>query len=333
MIVAPITAPVAADTQLASQNLWIPPGEWVESATGKRFTGPIEIQRNFSIAQVPVYTRVGAIVPMQPEMEYTGEKPVDPLILQITVLAAGQTSSYTLYEDSGEAVAYQRGVCAWTKLSATQKGDDLEVEIAPAQGRYSGIPLKRGYEVRLPGDWPPASVTVNGTTLTYNRHAGGERHGSGGWRYDGNSLTTIIAIPQKSITEAITIRVHRPGGSLHTRAELDGFAGALARFRNAYDTINEATASGAPDPLILAMQTGDRLSYHPEIAAAEIAQRQQVSAAAVAAVQAMAAVADADDQVAKLLGRQNMTLQDLQEKIARYRLLIHRALTQAQDAQ
>jgi len=332
MIVAPITAPVAADTQLASQTLWIPPGEWVESATGKRFTGPIEIQRNFSIAQVPVYTRAGAIVPMQPEMEYTGEKPVDPLIIQITALAAGQTSSYTLYEDSGEAVAYQRGVCAWTKLSATQKGDDLEVEIAPVSGRYSGIPLKRGYEVRLPGDWPPASVTVNGTTLTYNRHAGGERHGSGGWRYVGNSLTTIIAIPQKSITEAITIRVHRPGGSLHKRAELDGFAGALARFRNAYDTINEATASGAPDPLILAMQTGDRLSYHPEIAAAEIAQRQRVSAAAVAAVQAMAAVADSDDQVAKLLGSQNMTLQDLQEKIARYRLLIHRALTQAQDA-
>jgi len=76
----------------------------------------------------------------------------------------------------------------------------------------------------------------------------------------------------------------------------------------------------------------DSLSYHPEIAAAEIAQRQQVSAAAVAAVQAMAAVADSDDQVAKLLGSQNMTLQDLQEKIARYRLLIHRALTQAQDA-
>jgi hypothetical protein len=47
----------------------------------------------------------------------------------------------------------------------------------------------------------------------------------------------------------------------------------------------------------------------------------------------MAAVADSDDQVAKLLSRQNMTLQDLQEKIARYRLLIHRALTQAQDAQ
>jgi len=39
-------------------------------------------------------------------------KTVDPLIIQITALAAGQTSSYTLYEDSGEAVAYQRGVCA-----------------------------------------------------------------------------------------------------------------------------------------------------------------------------------------------------------------------------
>ena len=37
----------------------------------------------FSVDQTPVYRKAGAIVPMQPEMSYTGEKPVDPLIVNV----------------------------------------------------------------------------------------------------------------------------------------------------------------------------------------------------------------------------------------------------------
>jgi alpha-glucosidase len=328
MLVAPITAPVDKDTQLASQSLWIPPGEWIEAPTGKRFTGPIDVKRNFSIAQVPVYTRAGTIIPMQPAMEYTGEKPVDPLILQITPLADGQTSSYKLYEDSGHAEDYQHGVEAWTPIAARQQGDNLEVEIAPVEGQYPGMPLKRGYELRLPADWPPESVTVNGTKLAYQPE---EREP--GWRFIGNSLSTIITVPEKSVAESVKITIHRPQGSLAARGELDGFAGAMARFRDAYDTINQATSRGVPDPLILAMQTGDRIGYQPETASAEIAKRRQACAAASASVQAMVAVADSDEQVAKLLSRQNVKVQPSPEQIARYRMLMHRALTQAQDAQ
>ena len=37
------------------------------------------VNRSFSIDQIPVYVKAGAIVPMQPAMLHTGEKPVDPL--------------------------------------------------------------------------------------------------------------------------------------------------------------------------------------------------------------------------------------------------------------
>jgi alpha-glucosidase (family GH31 glycosyl hydrolase) len=327
LIVAPITAPVDSKTQLAAQNIWIPPGEWIESPTGKHFTGPLTVERNFSISQVPVYTRAGTIIPMQPAMEYTGEKPVDPLIVQVTPLTDGQTSACKLYEDSGQAVAYQHGVEAWTPISAAQKGDGLHVEISPAEGHYPGIPLKRGYELRLTADWPPLSVTVNGTNWPYNR-----KEGEPGWRYEGNTLTTVIAIPAKSVAESVTIDIHRSPGSLQRRIELDGFAGEMARLRDAYDTINQATSSGAPDPLILAMQTGDRIGYKPETALSEIAKRQMLATAALASIQRMAAAADSDEEVARLLREQNVSILDSQSRIANYRLLIHRALTLAQDA-
>ena len=72
----------------------------------------------------------------------------------------GKSSSYSVYEDSGVSVEYQRGVFARTPIKATQTGDTLRVEIGPVEGSYPGMLKTRGYELRLPADWPPASVTV-----------------------------------------------------------------------------------------------------------------------------------------------------------------------------
>ena len=112
LIVSPITAPANPATQLAEQRIWLPPGEWIEWPTGRRFVGPVSLDRSFSIDQIPVYARSGAIIPMQPPMRYTGEKPVDPLILTIFPLGQGQSSEYRVYEDDGHAEDYQHGICA-----------------------------------------------------------------------------------------------------------------------------------------------------------------------------------------------------------------------------
>lgn len=322
MIVAPITAPVDAESQLALRSVWIPPGEWIETATGKHFTGPVQIERKFSISQIPVYARAGSIVPMQPDMQYTGEKPVNPLILNVQPLVEGQTSSYTLYEDASDSEAYKQGVFARTRLSGSQKGDDLEVEIDPVQGHYPGMPQRRAYEIILPGDWPPDLVTLNGRALPFER-----RTGQPGWHYEGNTLTTIIAVPPRSVAEDIKIHIRRPAGSIAKRAALDGFAGAMARFHNAYNALNEASSSGAPDPLIVAMQTGDRLSYHPETAQAEIAQRKQASSDAIDSIQTIVTKFEAPEE-----NPGNGSQREMPEQHARYQLLLHRALIQAQDA-
>ena len=60
------------------------------------------------------------------------------------------------------SVEYQHGVFARTPIKAAQNGDTLRVEIGPVEGSYPGMLKTRGYELRLPADWPPASVTVNG---------------------------------------------------------------------------------------------------------------------------------------------------------------------------
>jgi alpha-glucosidase len=203
---------------------------------------------------------------MQPPMMYTGQKPVDPLIVNVWPLAPGGSSSYSVYEDSGVSVEYQKGVFARTPIKVTQIDDTLRVEIGPVQGSYPGMLRARAYELRLPADWPPASVTVNGVAI---RQAGAL--GKGGWSFAGNTLTTVIPVSTTSVAARVTIEVRRAKGLTARRAELDGFAGALTRLRGAYDVLQQsAPFASAPDAVIDALQTGDRLSYHPELASEEI---------------------------------------------------------------
>jgi alpha-glucosidase len=284
ILVAPVVTPADKSTGLATEQVWLPAGEWIEWPTGKHFTGPISISRSFSIDQTPVYLKAGSILPMQPQMEYTDQKAVDPLIVNVWPLAPGASSSYSVYEDSGHSVDYQRGVSARTPIRASQKADTLTVEIGPVEGSYPGMLRSRAFELRLPADWPPAAVTVNGVAVPQASDVG-----KGGWSFIGNTLTTVIPVAAQSTAKPVTIVVRRARGLNARRSELDGFAGSMTRLRAAYDAVQQTwPISQPPDPLIDAMQTGDRLSYHPEHAQEEIAHFHQTLPQAQSAVSALA---------------------------------------------
>jgi alpha-glucosidase (family GH31 glycosyl hydrolase) len=320
MLVAPVTTPMDPDTRLSKESVWIPEGQWFERATGKTLSGPRTIERNFSIDQIPVYLKAGAIVPTQPPMRYTGEKPVDPLIINVYPLQDGQSSAYKLYEDSSQSEAYKRGICAWTNLEAHQSGDTLTVDVDPVDGSYPGMLTERGYEIRLPGDWPPASVTANGTKTD--------------WSYEGNTLTTVITVPRTSVQTKTRIEIHRAAGSLAERTQLDGFAGSITRLRAAYDALNSLWPfTWSSQSLIKALQTGDRLQYHPGTAREELARFPTVYAHAIGDVQALVDKANVpDDQLAKQL-MQNRGADTAKDRAQRYKATLHRALILLQDGQ
>jgi alpha-glucosidase len=283
MLAAPITAPADKQSGLATEKIWLPQGEWIEWPTGKHIPGPATVERTFSLDQTPVYLRAGAIVPMQPPMRYTGEKPVDPLIVNVWPLAPGASSSYSVYEDSGVSVDYQHGVYTRTPIKATQTDDTLKVEIGPVEGSFNGMLKARGFEVRLPADWPPAAVTVNGEPV---KHA--ELAGKGGWTFAGDTLTTVIPVASRSTAERVFVEVRRAAGLTARRGELDGFAGTMTRLRGAYDASNDLwPVDSPPEVLVEAMQTGDRLGYHPDRAVEEIAHLHETLLKAQAAVAAI----------------------------------------------
>jgi alpha-glucosidase (family GH31 glycosyl hydrolase) len=60
---------------LTAETVWLPRGDWFEWPTGNHFSGPIAVQRSFTIGQVPVlaqnpkalYRGTTSVVPQEPQ--------------------------------------------------------------------------------------------------------------------------------------------------------------------------------------------------------------------------------------------------------------------------
>ncbi len=103
-------APVVTESTDA-QGVFLPPGEWYDFWTVEKHTNKDQINLHPRIDEVPLYVRAGAIVPMQPLVQYTGEKPNGPLELRLYLpsSASADECGGSLYQDDGHTFAYQRG--------------------------------------------------------------------------------------------------------------------------------------------------------------------------------------------------------------------------------
>ena len=319
VLVAPIVEATARDSQLVSRSVWLPEGDWIEWETGAHVKGPVSAERSFSIRQMPVYVKAGSILPMQPQMRYTGEKPVDPLILTVFAPEDGQSSTYRLYEDAGNTPGYKHGEEAWTKIRAATSagGVAFTLTISPTDGRYEGMRAARAYELRLPGTWPPSSVSVNGERLARAENAPG-------WSYDGSTLTTIVRTRSFSTVTPVTVSVRiKPALAAETEL-LEGFAGTMTRLRETYDILNQTWPEGwTPSTLIEAMQTGDRIGYRPDTALAELSALEEKLAGLPGEIESMHSIEDSPEfraaVAANVFGQSKKTVQDV---IARYHGLV-----------
>lgn len=142
--------------KVAQRTLWVPPGEWEDLWTGKRLEGPKTITVDSPLRQTAMYARVGGIILTAPNMEYTGEKPWDP----ITVDAYpdfSRISTTELYEDDGQSNAYLSGGYRTTNVSVSEIAlRPIRVLISGAKGAVTQAPGRRGWIVRV--HLPPGST-------------------------------------------------------------------------------------------------------------------------------------------------------------------------------
>ncbi len=109
--------------------------------------------------------RGGAIVPVGPVIEWTDQKPLDPLTLMVSLDANGNATG-TLYEDAGDGWGFRNGEYLKTTYTASTAGTSVTVKVASTDGKLPRP--KRGIVVQVIGDGGKAhsATGTDGDTIT-----------------------------------------------------------------------------------------------------------------------------------------------------------------------
>jgi alpha-D-xyloside xylohydrolase len=137
ILVNPVTEPGAT-----SRRLYLPAAKWYDFWTGDALQGPTTIDASAPLDKMPLYVRAGSILPMGPDLQYSTEKPADPIELRVY---AGADGSFTLYEDENDNYNYEKGVYATIPLSWNEATHALT--IGERHGKFPGMLESRTFRI------------------------------------------------------------------------------------------------------------------------------------------------------------------------------------------
>jgi hypothetical protein len=214
-----LVATVAAHGE-TERHVYLPVGDWIDYYTNEWFHSSGEWFGPFTeypdgTFKLPMFARAGAIIPQMhvddKTMNVMGKRKDggtrDELI--VSVYADNTPSSFTLYEDDGETMAYQNGEVRTTVISQQQVRDRVSVRIGGASGSYRGAPTSRDNVVKFIVNDPEGitSVTLNGTSLPqYDTRAEFDAATSG-WYKAGNNLV-VAKSGAMDVTSTKTFELH-----------------------------------------------------------------------------------------------------------------------------
>jgi alpha-glucosidase/alpha-D-xyloside xylohydrolase len=151
MLIAPVYEKGAT-----TRDVYLPAGKWYDWWTGKLETGGRTVQRAVDLATMPIYVRAGAIVPIDPIRQYTGQKVDEPMTLKIY---RGANGNYTLYDDDGISLDYLEGDSVQTLIKWDDAAKTLSIEPASKQT------ATRAFQVELIPDGRTKEIQYDGRPL------------------------------------------------------------------------------------------------------------------------------------------------------------------------
>jgi alpha-D-xyloside xylohydrolase len=129
-----------------SRTVYLPQATWYDFWTGEKQAGGRRIQADAPLSKLPLFVRAGSVIPMGPAMEWSTEKPADPIELRIY---PGADGDFTLYEDENDGYRYETGAHATIALHWDDAARTLT--LGARQGSFPGMLVERTFRVVLVG--------------------------------------------------------------------------------------------------------------------------------------------------------------------------------------
>ena len=142
ILVAPVTTQGAT-----SRKVYLPKSAWYDFWTGAKVEGGRYIDAEAPLEKLPLYIRAGSIVPMGPTMEWSTQKPADPIEIRIY---PGADGDFTLYEDENDNYDYTKDQHATIQFHWNDSTKALT--IGARQGTFPGMIPNHKFNVVVVGE-------------------------------------------------------------------------------------------------------------------------------------------------------------------------------------
>lgn len=162
-----LVAPIVKEG-MRNRDVYLPAGaDWINWWTGERLAGGKQYRVDAPIDRLPLFIRVGAVVPTQDVIQHTGES--SPLTLIVGAgIAPGKTETTDVHQDAGDGYGYQK--LRWRHIRIEHKQGVLTLNRI---GDFHGQPVRYIEAVGITAD--PKEVRADGVKLEHTYDAATKR--------------------------------------------------------------------------------------------------------------------------------------------------------------
>lgn len=120
-------------------EIYLPEGKWIDVFSGKVYNGGKTVSRQYGLREMPLFVRLGALIPLAYEAKNTKEQKWDKLVYDFYPDKEACDSGY-LYEDDTETTAYKKGQfrkCAY-EAKYCESENAFVIKSYAAAGNFEG---------------------------------------------------------------------------------------------------------------------------------------------------------------------------------------------------
>ncbi|HVM89483.1 MAG TPA: TIM-barrel domain-containing protein [Puia sp.] len=126
-----------------TRELYLPSGHgWYNFYTGQYVEGGQKIEADAPYERMPVFVKEGSIIPFGPALQYSDEKPADPITIFVYT---GKDAVFDLYEDEGSNYNYEKGL--FTVIHFRYNENKKKLSISKREGAFTGMLEKRTFRI------------------------------------------------------------------------------------------------------------------------------------------------------------------------------------------
>jgi alpha-D-xyloside xylohydrolase len=125
------------------REVYLPLGNgWYDLFTGEFAEGGNTILADAPLSRIPIYVKEGSILPFGPDIQYTTEKPADPITIYVYT---GKDASFDLYEDENINNNFEKGVYSIIPISYNEEAKTLT--IGNRKGEFPNMLTNRTFHI------------------------------------------------------------------------------------------------------------------------------------------------------------------------------------------